>query len=62
MTGLARISGRSLRLVRAGLEATVLALGWLLGGSVGVGTVVYLVAIGPLAHAFVPVFSRRRGG
>jgi uncharacterized membrane protein YczE len=60
MTGLARTTGRSLRLVRAGLEATVLALGWLLGGSVGVGTVAYLVAIGPLAHIFVPVFSRRR--
>ncbi len=60
MTGLARRTGRSLRLVRAGIEAVVLAVGWLLGGSVGVGTVVYLVAIGPLAHIFVPLFSARR--
>jgi uncharacterized membrane protein YczE len=58
MTGLARRSGRSLRLVRTALEATVLALGWILGGTVGLGTVVYLLAIGPLAHIFVPLFSR----
>jgi uncharacterized membrane protein YczE len=61
MTGLARRTGKSLRLVRAGLEAAVLALGWFLGGSLGVGTVIYLVAIGPLAHIFVPLFSRRGG-
>jgi uncharacterized membrane protein YczE len=58
MTGLARRSGRSLRLVRTSLEATVLVLGWLLGGTVGVVTVIYLVSIGPLAHVFVPFFSR----
>ena len=58
MTGLARRSGRSLRLVRTALEATALVLGWILGGTVGVGTVVYLLAIGPLAHIFVPLFSR----
>jgi uncharacterized membrane protein YczE len=57
MTGLARRSGRSLRLVRTAIEATVLVLGWLLGGTVGLGTVVYLVAIGPLAHVFVPAFT-----
>jgi uncharacterized membrane protein YczE len=61
MTGLARTTGRSLRLVRAAIEAVVLAFGWFLGGSIGVGTVVYLVAIGPLAHIFVPVFSRDAG-
>ena len=32
--------------------------GWLLGGTVGIGTVVYAVCIGPLAHVFVPLFSR----
>jgi len=58
MTGLARRSGRSIRLVRTSLEATVLVLGWLLGGTVGVVTVIYLVSIGPLAHMFVPFFSR----
>jgi len=58
MTGVARRSGRSLRLVRTALEATVLLAGWLLGGTVGIVTFVYLVAIGPLAHAFVARFSR----
>ena len=58
MTGLARRSKRSIRLVRTGLELTVLALGWSLGGTVGIGTVIYLLAIGPLAHIFVPFFSR----
>jgi uncharacterized membrane protein YczE len=59
MTGLARHTGGSLRLVRTALEATVLVLGWVLGGTVGVVTVVYLVSIGPLAHVFVPLFTRR---
>jgi uncharacterized membrane protein YczE len=57
MTGLAA-RGYSIRLVRTGLELTVLATGWLLGGTVGPGTVVYAVAIGPLAHVFIPLFSR----
>jgi uncharacterized membrane protein YczE len=58
MTGLSRRTGRSLRLVRFSIEATVLVLGWILGGTVGIATVVYLLAIGPLAHIFVPFFSR----
>ncbi|HXR11482.1 MAG TPA: hypothetical protein VN770_04240 [Gaiellaceae bacterium] len=56
MTGLAA-RGHSIRVVRTGLELTVLATGWLLGGTVGVGTVVYAVSIGPLAHVFVPLFA-----
>jgi hypothetical protein len=44
--------------VRTAIEATVLLAGWLLGGTVGIGTVVYAVCIGPLAHIFVPLFSR----
>jgi uncharacterized membrane protein YczE len=56
MTGLAR-NGRSIRLVRTLLELFVLGLGWLLGGSVGIGTVAYAVAIGPLAHVFIPAFT-----
>ena len=51
MTGFARRSGRSLRLVRTIIEATVLIIGWLLGGTVGVVTFAYLVTIGPMAHA-----------
>jgi uncharacterized membrane protein YczE len=59
MTGLAA-RGHSIRVVRWGLEFTVLAVGWLLGGTVGVGTLVYAAAIGPLAHVFIPLFSRGR--
>jgi uncharacterized membrane protein YczE len=59
MTGLAA-RGHSIRVVRTGLELTVLVTGWLLGGRVGVGTVVYAVAIGPLAHIFIPLFSHGR--
>lgn len=57
MTGLARRTGRSIRLVRTGIEVTVLAAGWLLGGTVGVGTVAFALAIGPLAQIFLPVFA-----
>lgn len=57
MTGLARRTGRSIRLVRTCLELTVLAAGWLLGGTVGVGTVLFAVSIGPLAQLFLRIFS-----
>ena len=59
MTGFAA-RGHSIRVVRTAIEITVLATGWLLGGTVGVGTVVYALAIGPLAHVFVPLFARGR--
>jgi uncharacterized membrane protein YczE len=59
MTGLAA-RGHSIRLVRTGLEVTVLVVGWFLGGTVGVGTVVYALSIGPLAHVFVPLFAHGR--
>jgi uncharacterized membrane protein YczE len=48
--------------VRTAIEATVLLAGWLLGGTVGVGTVIYAACIGPLAHIFVPLFSRTASG
>lgn len=57
MTGIARRSGKSIRLVRTGIELTVLASGWLLGGTVGVGTVAFALAIGPLAQFFLPIFA-----
>ncbi|MFI5832923.1 YitT family protein [Micromonospora sp. NPDC051300] len=58
MTGFtARHPRLSLRLVRTVIEVTVLALGWLLGGTVGVGTVAYALAIGPLAQLFIPIFA-----
>ncbi|MCD0481148.1 hypothetical protein LO771_01655 [Streptacidiphilus sp. ASG 303] len=62
MTGLHRRTGRSVRLVRTGIEVAVLAAGWLLGGTVGVGTVVYALAIGPAAQVFLRWFSRPAAG
>ena len=53
MTALAA-RGHSIRAVRTGIELTVLLTGWLLGGTVGLGTVLYALAIGPLAHASIP--------
>jgi uncharacterized membrane protein YczE len=57
MTGLARRTGRSIRLTRTILEITVLAAGWLLGGTVGIGTVVFALGIGPLVQVFLPLFD-----
>ncbi|WP_068878404.1 MULTISPECIES: YitT family protein [unclassified Phenylobacterium] len=59
MTGLSRRTGWPIRRVRTGIELTVLAAGWLLGGTVGVGTVLYAFAIGPLVQAFLPLFTIR---
>ena len=61
MTGIVRRTGWSVRLVRTGIEVTVLAIGWLLGGSVGVGTVVYALAIGPLVQLLLPRFMVPEG-
>ena len=58
MLGIARRTGGSIRLVRTALEASVLVAGWLLGGTVGIGTLLYAVGIGPLAHVFVPLLDR----
>ncbi|MFD7325349.1 YitT family protein [Streptomyces sp. NPDC059875] len=57
MTGLHRVTGRSIRLVRTAIEVAVVATGFLLGGSVGVGTVLYAVSIGPLAQFFLRRFA-----
>lgn len=56
MTGLAA-RGHSVRVVRTGIELSVLLVGWLLGGDVGWGTLCYAVAIGPLAHVFMPLLA-----
>ncbi|WP_189884472.1 membrane protein YczE [Streptomyces xantholiticus] len=57
MTGLHRLTGRSIRLVRTAIEVAVVVTGFALGGSVGVGTVAYALAIGPLAQLFLRVFA-----
>ncbi|GAB3746229.1 membrane protein YczE [Nocardiopsis nanhaiensis] len=54
MTGLAA-RGLSIRLARTLIEVTVALSGFLLGGTVGVGTLVFMVAIGPLAQVFLPL-------
>lgn len=55
MTGLHRRTGRSIRLVRTSLEITVIVLGLALGGVLGLGTVLYALAIGPLTQALLPL-------
>lgn len=59
MTGLAA-RGLSIRLARTSIELTVLAIGWLLGGTIGAGTLLYALAIGPLAHYFIPRLTPAR--
>jgi uncharacterized membrane protein YczE len=54
MTGLVRRTGGSIRVVRTSIEVTVLAVGAALGGTVGLGTVLYALSIGPLVHALLP--------
>lgn len=54
MTGWVRRSGLSVRLVRTSLEVVVVVAGWLLGGVVGVGTVLYAIGIGPLTQHLLP--------
>ncbi|MCW2541369.1 MAG: hypothetical protein JWN95_3094 [Frankiales bacterium] len=57
MTGAARRLGVSIRLARTSVEVTVLVIGWVLGGSVGIGTVLFAVGIGPLAQVFLRLFG-----
>jgi uncharacterized membrane protein YczE len=59
MTGLVARTGLSVRLVRTSIEATVLTVGWFLGGTVGVGTVVYALGIGPLVQLLLRLTPRR---
>jgi uncharacterized membrane protein YczE len=59
MTGLVARTGLSVRLVRTSIEASVLTVGWLLGGTVGVGTLVYAFGIGPLVQLILRVTPQR---
>lgn len=58
-TGVVRLTGWQVRWVRTGIEAAVLALGWILGGAVGVGTILYTLSTGPLMQIFLPMFTLR---
>jgi len=57
MTGFVRRTGMSVGVVRTSLELTVLAAGIALGGSVGLGTILYALSIGPLLQLMLPSFT-----
>jgi uncharacterized membrane protein YczE len=57
MTGIARRTGWPIKLVRTAIELAVLATGWLMGGTVGVGTVLYALTIGWVVHYALPFFT-----
>jgi uncharacterized membrane protein YczE len=59
MTGLHRRSGWPIWIVRTGLEVTVVAVGWALGGNVGIGTVAFALLVGPLCQFFMRLFRIR---
>ncbi len=56
MTGINARTGWSVRSVRTAIELTVLFAGWMMGGTLGVGTVLYALAIGPLIQLCLPWF------
>ena len=62
MTGLHARLGWPIWVCRALVEVTVLAIGWLLGGTVGIGTVLFAVLIGPLVHVALPLLDTRATG
>jgi uncharacterized membrane protein YczE len=55
MTGLHRVTGWPVWVVRTGIEVTVLVIGWLLGGNVALGTLAFALLIGPIAGYFMPI-------
>lgn len=59
MTGVSGITRRSTRLIRTLIEIIVLAADWLLGGSVGVGTVLYALTVGVITQFFLSRFAYR---
>ncbi|WP_242087688.1 YitT family protein [Microbacterium lacticum] len=60
MTGLRARFGWPIWAARLVVEASVLLAGWLLGGSVGLGTILFALGIGPLVHRTLPLFDLRR--
>jgi uncharacterized membrane protein YczE len=57
MTGVVGRTGWSVRVVRTSIEVSVLVVGFLLGGTVGLGTVLYALSIGPLVQLLLPHFE-----
>lgn len=62
MTGLHQRLGMPIWVARTSIEVVVVVTGWLLGGDVGVGTLVFALAIGPLCQRAIPFFARRIPG
>ena len=62
MTGSSRRTGWPMRLVRTAIEVAVVALGFALGGTLGVGTLVYALAVGPLVHPLLPLLRVPESG
>ena len=60
MTGIVRLSGWPIARVRTGIELTALLFGWLLGGTVGAGTLIFAFSVGPLVGFFLPIFDLNR--
>ena len=63
MTGLQRVTGKPIALVRASIEVFVVILGWLLGGTVGIGTIVFAFLIGPavsIGLSIVKIVSKQK--
>jgi uncharacterized membrane protein YczE len=58
MTGVHHRFGWSIRRARTAIELTVLVIGWALGGTIGIGTVVFALGIGPLVQVFLGIFDR----
>lgn len=66
MTGMHQRTGWPIWIVRTGIEVTVLVVGWILGGNVGVGTLAFALFVGPMVNVTlpllrVPVVARRAG-
>jgi len=57
MTGLVRLTGWPVGLIRTGIEVSVVVVGFVLGGNLSVGTVVFVLTIGPLVHVFLPMLT-----
>ena len=54
MTGLVRLTRRPVGWIRTGIEVSVVVVGYLLGGNLNVGTVLFVLTIGPIVHVFLP--------
>jgi uncharacterized membrane protein YczE len=57
MTGIVKRTGKPVWLVRTAIEVVVLVGGWAFGGTIGIGTVIYALGIGPVAHVLMPFFA-----